>query len=160
MFQKTLPESLACAHCNKPFKPRLATSKYCSRDCLWGCRRRKPNPKNYQGARTLINGYIFVRDTERGKAIQEHRKIMESILKRRLLRSEVVHHINGITTDNRPENLALLPTQAFHLQVHKYVGPCKVCGKKFKKQAGHGMCKACHLRDWRKRRKAIQLKLS
>lgn len=40
-------------------------------------------------------------------AIQEHRLVMEGIVGRELRPDETVHHINGNTTDNRPENLQL-----------------------------------------------------
>lgn len=48
----------------------------------------------------------------------EHRLLMEQLIGRKLTRSEVVHHINHNSLDNRPSNLMLLPNQSSHLKHH------------------------------------------
>ena len=48
----------------------------------------------------------------------KHRFIMEKHLGRYLTKKEVVHHINGIECDNRPENLMIFACNGDHMTHH------------------------------------------
>lgn len=64
------------------------------------------------------SGYIVKRDII-GRRYFEHRLIAEEILGRKLKDDEVVHHINKITNDNRPENLCIMLDHA-HRHYHRW----------------------------------------
>ena len=57
----------------------------------------------------VYNGYM---------AASTYRRIMRQHLGRKLLKTEVVHHVNGNSADNRIENLMVL-THKEHGQIHK-----------------------------------------
>ena len=83
-----------------------------------------PNSSQWKGGRCKTGklGYVMAlcpghpTATKRGYVL-EHRLIMEALLGRYLRHDEHVHHINGIPSDNRPENLALMP-EAEHHSLH------------------------------------------
>lgn len=56
----------------------------------------------------LSTGYVTMRHPITNKRILEHRFIMEQKLGRKLKKTELVHHINGIRDDNRRKNLCVV----------------------------------------------------
>lgn len=64
------------------------------------------------------NGYVRVRSVS-GREWFEHRAVAERILGRRLDEREVVHHINGRRSDNRPSNLCVMPHDD-HIRYHEW----------------------------------------
>ena len=87
---------------------------------------------NYKGGKLLSGaGYILILKPEHPFAsktgyIREHRLVMEKILKRYLKPKEKVHHRNGIRSDNRPENLALVVKTPHYGKIE-----CPFCNKEF-----------------------------
>ncbi len=76
------------------------------------------NATFWKGGRKVLRGYVYLMRKEHPYAtskgyVFEHRLVMEEVLGRYLERHEIVHHLNGITDDNRKENLALV-TRANH----------------------------------------------
>lgn len=81
----------------------------------WERMTREKHP-SWKGGRGLsTQGYMNI--LINGKRILEHRHVMEEHIGRKLHTKEHVHHINGIKTDNRIENLKLMNTSehnSFH----------------------------------------------
>ena len=61
------------------------------------------------------NGYVFIRKD--GGYECRNRVVAEKKIGRKLREGEIVHHINGIKTDDRPENLFIC-TRAEHNSIH------------------------------------------
>lgn len=97
--------------CNKPIYARGYCRNHYRLFMLYG----KPEYKQYSGG---FNGYGYWRITINGNRVLEHRYIMEKFIDRPLNPSEKIHHINGIKTDNRIENLELINNQSEHMHIH------------------------------------------
>jgi len=81
------------------------------------------NNGSWKGGRVLSGGYWSVKLPDNPMAdkqgyIREHRLVMENHLERYLKKSEVVHHINKDTKDNRIENLRLFKNNSEHKKYH------------------------------------------
>lgn len=80
----------------------------------------------WKGGRSIAsNGYVLIRvgkdhplSDVRGYAY-EHRIVASEKLGRMVAKDEIVHHINGVKTDNRPENLEVCLSNAEHRAKHR-----------------------------------------
>lgn len=102
-------------------------SKTCKRHGIQ-CHRTGPRAADghpeWKGGRNLDkDGYVLIyapnHPMARGSKkmyVLEHRLVMAQWIGRNLLKTEVVHHKNGIHDDNRIENLVLYPTNGDHLR--------------------------------------------
>ena len=124
-------EQRICQTCGNQFRFLAAPSilrqgggKYCSYSCHAKTRTAEKNP-NWRGGKIQDGrGRAMVYAPNHpgarlcgGSHIYEYRLIAEQKIGRTLADNEIVHHINGDATDNRPENLEVM-TQSEHAKLH------------------------------------------
>lgn len=77
----------------------------------------------WKGGRAKKGEYILIKNHThpyryKNNYVQEHRLVMEKSLGRLLEPYEHIHHINGVRSDNRIENL-FLTTNSTHIREHR-----------------------------------------
>lgn len=117
-----------CVVCGKEIYSRtrdIPKKKFCSNICRHKFVRQENHHNWINGKSHNGNGYIVISSPshpkQRGGYVLEHRVVMEKHLGRYLKSKELVHHINGIKTDNHLDNLMLFPSNKAHLQYHAYL---------------------------------------
>lgn len=152
-----------CAHCGKVSRrsPSRATTSlaFCSNKCQ-GLHMRREKSTAWKGGRLVdSSGYVILRMPGSPLAdvrgyVREHVLVATQEFGH-IAADEVVHHINGNKTDNRPENLQVM-TRAAHIEHHRdeiAMKPRKTTCGHDEPHAAHGLCKRCYNRAWKTKRR-------
>lgn len=113
-----------CEVCSKQIYRRISEirkskNRFCSKECAYKKMKgelKKVIPIEKRHWRINRKGYLET--TIRRIRILQHRWFMEKHLGRKLSNKEFVHHINGVKTDNRIDNLIVLDS-GLHSKEHK-----------------------------------------
>jgi hypothetical protein len=103
-------------HYNIPLRTNMESNKIVGKETGYGIRKHR---SNHKGGTLNPAGYKMIYQPSHPRANQggyvfEHRLVIEKKIGRYLLRSEHIHHINGVHDDNRIINLELL-THSQHM---------------------------------------------
>lgn len=104
--RKKIPNPIRCRICNNKYTGLIRRQKHSTSFDRYG----------YVRLRLAKDDFFFTM-AEKNGYIKEHRLIMAKYLGRHLQPWEVIHHKNGVKTDNRIENLELT-TNGEHLLTH------------------------------------------
>lgn len=105
-----------CPDCGADMGARAAYCLPCS-NRRRGEIRRAENNGNWRGGRSVAKGYVLVRTSHTqgaGAYTPQHRLVWEQSHGKPIPQGWVVHHLNGLKADNRPENLVAMSRHFHH----------------------------------------------
>ncbi len=116
-----------CPDCGTAIMDRSVRCKPCgnrSRDQIG-----ENNPA-WKGGQSRKDGYVYLKKQVgtpgKGKGAfywPEHHAVWERVYGKKLPKTWVIHHLNGVKDDNRPENLAAMPHHEHHSHPRKALRP-------------------------------------
>ena len=119
---------IKCDSCRKETNKKLsAIRRSKTHFCSYSCRStflRGIRAANWKGDKLKVGLYMMVYQPDHPKAnlygrIFEHRAVAEKCLGRRIDTRHPIHHMNEDTIDNRPENLVVCESNAYHRLLHR-----------------------------------------
>jgi hypothetical protein len=126
--RKTVPA--VCKMCGSGFQTVEYLSKkakYCSRKCFYEGYERKMDcsmerSPHWKGGMTKDRGGRMVKNVGLGRLRANARCVAEEILGRKLLKREIIHHIDGDCTNDDPKNLYMFISISAHMKWHTFFG--------------------------------------
>lgn len=103
-------------------------------DYIHGHNGRGSNASNWKGGiRFTGSGHRTIKTPGHPRAdncgyVMEHTLVAEKALGKYLPTGAIVHHVNNIPGDNRPENLVVCQDRAYHSLLHKRQRAFETCG--------------------------------
>lgn len=119
---KNVERLLLCPVCGQQRWGRRYRDGTLCRDCYLTKRRESRSPNWRGGCVRAMGGYIYVWNPQHPRC-QKHGYVLRALLVaesaygRPLKPNEIPHHINGITDDDRPENIKIM-TAGQHVAFH------------------------------------------
>lgn len=124
-----------CSFCGKESlltknsKRKKSSDSFCSPQCQYenikikhaGNKHIKSRPGGDHHTMVLRHGH---HRANRGGQVYEHILVAESLLGRPITKTEVVHHINCVKSDNSPENLFVCSGSKEHFLIHGSLNKC------------------------------------
>lgn len=114
-----------CETCEKlfyrsPSETIKSKPRYCSRHCAFkGMKGQLKTITPIKDRKWFKSAKGYLVTTIRGKWLWQHRWIVEKHIGRSLKKEEIIHHLNGIKTDNRIDNLAVCSNKSHYEFIKK-----------------------------------------